>query len=174
MASIGALARAGGDSKGSLLGIHEDLCKWYFRWKAELERRADLDARYLSLAISHSEDMAETRREVREKWTWINERGWVEVTEDVGEGALVVLRWREEKKQEQRDLGEGTSTGAEKRREERRQAVAEDSEEVTDLEEFEEDRDSSEEDEIEEEEEVTEVQGKGKGKEKATGENTLA
>jgi hypothetical protein len=73
VASVGALARAGGDGKGSLLGIHEDLCEWYYRWKAELEWRADLDAHYLSLAISHSEDMAETGREVREIWTWINE-----------------------------------------------------------------------------------------------------
>jgi hypothetical protein len=173
VASVGAPARAGGDGKGSLLAIHEDLCEWYFRWKAELEWRADLDSQYLSLAMSLSKDMVETRKEVCEIWAWINEQGWAEVTEDVGEGALVAVRWREEKREEQRDLGEGRSTGAEKWREERRQAVAEDSEEVIDLEEFEEDGDGSEEDEIEEEE-VMEVQGKGKGKEKAMEENTLA
>jgi hypothetical protein len=71
------------------------------------------------------------------------------------------------------DCGEGTSTGVEKWRAERKEMVREDEAMIVEIEDSEGDGDGSETDEIEDGE-VEEVQGKGKGKEKVMKENTLA
>jgi hypothetical protein len=78
-----------------------------------------------------------------------------------------------DQRSEEEDCGEGTLTGAEKQRAERKKMVRDDEVKIVEIEDSERDGDCLETDEIEEEE-VTEVQGKGKGKEKVMEENTMA
>jgi hypothetical protein len=52
--AIRAPARAAGDSKGTLLGLHEDLCAWSLKWQAEFEQRARIDQEYIKVFIKIS------------------------------------------------------------------------------------------------------------------------
>jgi hypothetical protein len=158
VATIGALVRAAGDNRGTMLGLQEDFHAWSLKWDLAMEQRARINEEYIKVFIKITKFLPGVMDKVMDMWQWMQEEGYA--------GEVPNLE----------DHREGMETGVEKKREEWRQVVAEDMGDAKDMEDIEEDRDSSEVDEIEEEE-VVEMQGKGKGKEKVTEkgveENTL-
>jgi hypothetical protein len=137
-----------------VLGLQDDFNAWTAKWDEVMIRRAQIDEEFIKLFLLITMAIPGVKGLVHDMWDRLQKYGYaskLDITED---------------------RREGTSTGAEKWREERRQAVVEESEEEIDMEEIKEDRNGSEVDEIEEEEEVMEVQGKGKGKEKVTEKGT--
>jgi hypothetical protein len=147
-ATVGAPGRAAGDTRGTVLGLQDDFNIWTTKWDIAMIQRAQIDKEFIKIFLLVVMVVLRVEGPVHDMWTKLQKYGYAEVLE----GA--------------EDHREGISTGVEKWRKERSQAVAEGSEEEIDMEGIEEDRDGSEVDKIEEEE-VTEVQGKGKGKEKA-------
>jgi hypothetical protein len=99
-----------------------------------------IDQEFIKVFVKILEALLEVNDKVVDKWTWMWAQGYTEVIQNL------------------EDCREGTSTGAEKRRQERRQVIVEDTESLMDIEDSKEDGKGSEVEEV--------VEGKGKGKEK--------
>jgi hypothetical protein len=92
MSGVRALARAAGDTRGTILGLQDDFNAWTAKWDAAMIQRAQIDEEFIKIFLLVAMAVLGVEGPVHDMWTKLQKYEYVEVLEgmeDHREGMLM-------------------------------------------------------------------------------------